>query len=104
VQTNVSLGDGQTLALGGLVQESDNLTTTETPGLGKIPVLGNLFRRKESTRSRSELLILIRPRVIGGDAEAALVTDYWRNKLTTANTLLGSGLGPPTHTIVDVAE
>lgn len=104
LQTNVALGDGQTLALGGLVQETDNQTETETPGLGKIPVVGNLFRRKESTRSRSELLILIRPRVIGGDAEAAVVTDYWRGKLNTANSLLGSGLGGPTHTLNDFVE
>lgn len=104
VQTSVALGDGQTLALGGLVQEGDNLTQTETPGLGKIPVVGNLFKSKKSTKSRSELLILIRPRVVNDEEDAVSATNYWRTKLTGANSLLGSGLGSPTHSIEDISE
>lgn len=104
IQTSVALGDGQTLALGGLVQESDRVTKSQTPGLGDVPVLGNLFKSKKNTKSRSELLILIRPRVVNDSTDAAVVTDYWRSKLSQSNGLLGSGLGSPSHTLPDYAN
>lgn len=104
VQTSVALTDGQTLALGGLVQESDNMTRSEVPGLGRVPVVGNLFRNKDSRRGRTELLILIRPRVILNENDANSATAYWRTKLSGANATLGTGLGQPRHTISDVVE
>ena len=104
VQTSVALTDGQTLALGGLVQESDNLTRSEVPGLGRVPVVGNLFRSKDSRRGRTELLILIRPRVILNEGDANSATAYWRTKLSGANSTLERGLGTPRHTITDVVE
>ncbi|MFO1173646.1 MAG: type II secretion system secretin GspD [Paracoccaceae bacterium] len=104
LQTSVVLGDGQTLALGGLVQEGDNITRSQTPGLGNIPVLGNLFRSKKDGKARSELLIMIRPRVVNNQSDAKNVTNYWRSKLPGANSILGSGLGPPSHTLTDVTQ
>ena len=104
VQTSVALTDGQTLALGGLVQESDRDVRSEVPGLGRVPVVGNLFRNKDSRRARTELLILIRPRVILNDGDANSATAYWRTKLSGANSTLESGLGQPRHTISDVVE
>lgn len=104
VQTSVALIDGQTLALGGLVQETDNLNRSEVPGLGKVPILGNLFRSKDNRRGRTELLILIRPRVILSDNDANSATAYWRTKLSGANALLESGLGSPRHTVSDIVE
>lgn len=104
VQTSVALTDGQTLALGGLVQETDRDTRSEVPGLGRVPVVGNLFRSKDSRRGRTELLILIRPRVILNEGDANSATAYWRTKLSGANSTLESGLGQPRHTISDVVE
>lgn len=104
VQTSVALTDGQTLALGGLVQESDNVSRSEVPGLGRVPVVGNLFRSKDSRRGRTELLILIRPRVILNEGDANSATAYWRTKLSGANSTLATGLGQPRHTIADVVE
>lgn len=104
VQTSVALTDGQTLALGGLVQESDNVSRSEVPGLGRVPVVGNLFRSKDSRRGRTELLILIRPRVILNEGDANSATAYWRTKLSGANSTLGTGLGQPRHTISDVVD
>jgi general secretion pathway protein D len=104
VQTSVALSDGQTLALGGLVQETDNVNRSEVPGLGKVPIVGNLFRNKDSRRGRTELLILIRPRVILSDQDANSATAYWRTKLSGANATLESGLGRPRHTVTDIVE
>lgn len=104
VQTSVALGDGQTLALGGLVQEADNVANSQVPGLGKVPVVGNLFRSKSSRKGRTELLILIRPRVVRNEEEAADATAYWRSKLSGSNGLLHSGLGSATHTVRDYSQ
>lgn len=104
VQTSVALIDGQTLALGGLVQESDRMTRSEVPGLGRVPVVGNLFRNKDSRRGRTELLILIRPRVILSEGDANSATAYWRTKLSGANSTLETGLGRPRHSVSDVIE
>jgi len=102
VATNVMLRDGDTLALGGLVQESDTKTVTKVPGLGDVPVLGAMFRRTESDKQRSELLVLIRPRVVNSESDARSATEYWRSKLSGANSVLKMGLGSPKHTIGDV--
>ncbi len=102
IATNVLLNDGTTLALGGLVQDSDTKTVTKVPGLGDVPVVGGLFRRTESDKRRSELLILIRPRVVTIDNDARTVTEHWRTKLSGANTILRSGLGSPKHAVSDV--
>jgi len=104
VATNVMLNDGATLALGGLVQSSDTKTVTKVPGLGDAPVVGNLFRRTQSDKRRSELLVLIRPRVVNTEHDARTATEYWRSKLSGANTILKTGLGSPKHTISDVLK
>ena len=102
IATNVLLNNGTTLALGGLVQENDTKTVTKVPGLGDAPVVGGLFRKTSSGKNRSELLIMIRPRVVFTDNDARTVTEYWRSKLSGANTILKTGLGSPNHTIGDV--
>jgi general secretion pathway protein D len=101
VQTSVALGDGQTLALGGLVQENNSVSRSEVPGLGKVPLVGNLFRNKNSRKGRTELLILIRPRVVMNDHDAAEATRYWRKKVSGADTMLDTGLGNPEHSLYD---
>jgi general secretion pathway protein D len=101
IETSVSIGDGQTLALGGLVQENDSVGSTEVPGLGRVPLLGNLFRTRNSNRGRTELLILIRPRVVANQHEAAEATAYWRNRLSRTDGILETGLGSPQHSVYD---
>jgi general secretion pathway protein D len=104
VQTSVALGNGQTLALGGLVQENNSVSRSEVPGAGRVPVLGNLFRNKNSRKGRTELLILIRPRVVTNDHEAADATRFWRTKVAGADSLLDAGLGSGQHSIYDFAN
>lgn len=104
IATKVLLNDGTTLALGGLVQESDTKTITKIPGLGDVPVIGALFRNTSSSKRRTELLIMIRPRVVFTENDARTVTEYWRTKLSGASTILETGLGSPTHTIGDVLQ
>lgn len=63
-ETSASVRDGETFVIGGLTQENTLTTTSRVPLLGDIPVLGNLFRVNRSTRSKTELYIIITPRIV----------------------------------------
>jgi general secretion pathway protein D len=104
IKTHVVVENGGTLALGGIIQERNNKTNSKVPGAGDVPILGNLFRTKNNTASRTELLILIRPHVIQDGADANAITEYWRKKLAGPNHLLKTGLGDPTHTLPEILQ
>jgi type IV pilus assembly protein PilQ len=61
--TKVTISEGQTVVVGGLVSEMQNATTNQVPVLGDIPVLGYLFKMKETQTRRVELLIFLTPHV-----------------------------------------
>ena len=67
VTTQVLVGNGETVVLGGIFQSEVSTTTTKTPFLGDIPYLGRLFKRTEKIDERSELLIFITPKIIKSD-------------------------------------
>jgi type IV pilus assembly protein PilQ len=64
VKTQVRVEDGGTVVLGGIYEETDRNDDTKVPGLGEVPVLGWLFKKRDQTRRKSELLIFITPRVM----------------------------------------
>ena len=59
----VRVADGQTLCLGGLIEETSSRSDSRIPGLGDLPILGALFRAGNRSRERTELLMLITPRI-----------------------------------------
>ncbi len=63
----VKARSGQVIVIGGLMQNSSAHSNYQTPFLGSIPVLGNLFKSKQKTESKSELVILLKAIVIGED-------------------------------------
>jgi len=63
IRTNVSAPNGATIVLGGLIEENKQRTTSGMPYLSRIPYLGALFRSTKDTRTRQELIILMRPEV-----------------------------------------
>lgn len=81
VTTTVVVNDGDSLALGGLIQKRDDVTKSQVPVLGDVPIVGNLFKHKEDTERRTELLILITPHVIRDFREANSVTEEFRDQL-----------------------
>jgi general secretion pathway protein D len=79
IQTQVAVQSGETVLLGGLIQENTGETTNGIPGLTRIPILKNLFGNSKKNRNRTELIVLITPRVISSVDEAREVTaDYAR--------------------------
>lgn len=70
IESTVRLRDGETIVLGGLIEESEVTVQDKLPILGDIPLLGRLFRNRSSDTRRSELVIYITPHVFyGGDEE-----------------------------------
>jgi pilus assembly protein CpaC len=63
-ETDVELRDGQSFAIGGLLNNSSQETREEVPMLSKIPIIGKLFQSKASARERTELLVLVTPRLV----------------------------------------
>lgn len=62
-ETYVELGQGQSFLIAGLLDDSVTQTLTHIPGLANLPILGALFRSKNETRSRTELVILVTPQI-----------------------------------------
>ncbi|WP_340122062.1 type II and III secretion system protein family protein [Methylobacter svalbardensis] len=59
--TTLELADGQTMSIAGLISENQSNRQQQTPGLADIPVLGSLFRNRDSSNDKKELVILITP-------------------------------------------
>jgi type IV pilus assembly protein PilQ len=67
MQTEVLVPDGGTTVMGGVLADTEGETRQRTPGLASIPVFGNLFKRKLTTRQSSEILFFITPRIYRPD-------------------------------------
>lgn len=80
LQTQVAVQSGETVLLGGLIQESNTEGDTGLPGLVNIPILGKLFGSTSKNRNRTELIVLITPRVIKNSEEARTMTEEYQNK------------------------
>lgn len=64
VTPNVIIRDGATIVVGGLIEEQANQTQSQFSGLGKLLVVGDLFKNKASDTNRADLIVLIAPRII----------------------------------------
>lgn len=74
LETNVLVDDGQIIVLGGLLEDNINDTTSSVPFLGDIPVIGNLFRHDSRQRTKTNLMIFLRPHIIRNSEESAYFT------------------------------
>jgi len=62
--TEVIVKNGQTIVLGGLMQESDVITVSKIPLLGSIPIIGELFKSTQVNKKKTELLVMITPQIV----------------------------------------
>ena len=63
-ETDIELKDGQSFGIAGLLDNRAQTQLSKVPGIGDIPILGNLFRSHSINRSNSELLVLVTPRIV----------------------------------------
>ncbi|SES66559.1 type II secretion system secretin GspD [Pseudomonas graminis] len=90
VSTQVAAQSGQTVLLGGLIKQDNSESVSAVPYLGRVPGLGWLFGNRSKSRDRTELLVLITPRVINSSSQARQVTDDYRQQMQLLN-----GAGAP---------
>jgi general secretion pathway protein D len=81
VKTTVVVNDGEVLALGGMIQDSSNRGSSQLPILGDIPGIGAVFSNRSDTVKKTELVILITPKVVRDGTESRLVTEEYRRKM-----------------------
>jgi general secretion pathway protein D len=83
-KTSVVVKDKDTVVIGGLIQDRDTDTVSKIPFLGDIPGLGWLFKTSSKQRQKTNLLILLTPRIIRGAQELAEVSDRQRSNFIEA--------------------
>jgi general secretion pathway protein D len=81
VQSSVAVQSGQTVVLGGLITENISIGESGIPVLYKLPVVGKLFGQTEETTVRTELLVILTPRVVRNQQEAADITEELRQRM-----------------------
>jgi general secretion pathway protein D len=88
LSTEVAVQSGQTVLLGGLIQQTDTTQDNGVPFLSRIPVLGRLFGTTDRRRERTELIVLITPRIIRDPEEARRITDEYQNQFESLKPIL----------------
>jgi pilus assembly protein CpaC len=68
--TEMNVQSGETMVVAGLYSAEDAKTVVKVPGLGQIPVLGELFKSRQFRHGESELVVLVTPQIIRVDDEA----------------------------------
>lgn len=87
IQSSVAIQTGETIALGGLIRDGKTNRVSGIPLLSDIPILGNLFKTTDDKTVRTELLVLLTPRVIRDSQDARDVTDELRQRLPSLKPL-----------------
>ncbi len=77
-KTSIVVKDKETIVIGGLIQDQDQETIKKVPILGDIPGLGWLFKTKEKSRTKTNLIILLTPKIIKDSSDLATVSTSQR--------------------------
>ncbi len=81
IASSIAVQDGQTIALGGLIRDGRSRNRGGVPGLADVPVLGYLFGRASDQMERTELLVLLTPRVVRSQGDALAATEELRARM-----------------------
>lgn len=89
INTTVTVGNGEILALGGLLDDNERRTIQKVPFLGDLPLIGSLFKSKAQSRVKTNLLVFIRPTILRDRNDArrhsALRYNYIRDRQLLRN-------------------
>ena len=81
IKTSLTLRDGQSLLMGGLISEGQSRGRSGVPGLGRVPVLGRLFRSDSYQKDRTELVVMVIPYVIADHRQGREITEQIKSQL-----------------------
>jgi general secretion pathway protein D len=81
METHVMIPSGNTLVLGGLVQDDQRYTDTKVPIMGDLPLIGRLFRSNSKQRQKSNLLVFITPTIVEDSDYQPTTTDFLKSPL-----------------------
>ena len=88
VKSSISVANGQTVLLAGLIQDQRNENRNGIPLLDELQGIGNAFSHQDNTKTRTELIIFIRPQIIRDSTDAHMVAEELRSRLRgTINTM-----------------
>jgi general secretion pathway protein D len=93
VNTNVLIEDGGIVVLGGLIRDTATRGEQRVPYLGRIPVLGELFKTRSRKLDKSNLMVFIRPKILRDGVAAAIATDAKYNFIRQIQKEAGSQPG-----------
>ena len=82
LSSTVAIRDGDSIVLGGLIQDNETTGKTGVPLLMDIPVLGSLFSTTGESNSRTELLVFITPRVMESEQDLRALNNEMRNRMS----------------------
>ena len=88
VSTQITMADGDTVAIGGIMSETDLYSRSRVPLIGKVPILGSLFGSTSSSKQKTELIILITPRVIYDENEFVTMSNELKSRLRSVRRLM----------------
>jgi general secretion pathway protein D len=81
IESTVAINSGETIVLGGLIRDSLTENESGIPGLYKIPLIGKIFGNTSVEERRTELIVLLTPRVVRSNVDAKKITDEFKRKL-----------------------
>ena len=82
---SVTVKDGQTMIIGGIIEDNKTETINKVPILGSLPFIGKLFQRSETNAEKTELMVFITPHIIRDTEMADEVTQSQKSELTLPN-------------------
>lgn len=94
INTSVAVKDGEVLALGGLIRNTESRDKIGFPFLSQIPIIGGLFGRQAKNVDRTELIVILRPRVVRSVEDGRAVTDELRRKIRSLEPFASTGQIP----------
>jgi general secretion pathway protein D len=81
INTNVVASSGQSIVLGGLMSETQSISESKVPFIGDIPGLGELFKSKSKEKRKTELIVILTPKIVSTLEEASKITEDFKKEL-----------------------
>lgn len=98
-ETSLVVAGGNTVLIGGIIEESETNDIDKVPVLGDIPLLGYLFKSTVKIADKTELLVLITPHIINTTTEAEMLTDEFEERVKSLQLMIkGETIGLEGHT------